>query len=341
MLIKPDHSLKSLNTFGLDAQAHHFAAIRNAKNLQEVMATEVYQTARRMVLGGGSNILFISDFDGLILHNQLMGKTLVREDAQNVWLQVGGGENWHETVLFTLENGWQGLENLSLIPGTVGAAPIQNIGAYGVELTDFFAELEACNLQTGETRTFTHTDCRFGYRDSIFKRKLKGQFFILNVTFRLNKSPQLNTSYGAIGQTLAEWGIENPTPQQVSDAVVHIRQSKLPDPAVLGNCGSFFQNPALPNEQFEALRERFPQVPGYPLPEQNATKVAAGWLIEQAGWKGKRLGNVGMHEKQALVLVNHGSATGAEAYQLAMEVKASVAEKFGVELVPEVNLVGG
>ena len=292
-----------------------------------------------MFLGGGSNVLLCNDYAGLVIRNAIKGKQIVHEDDDHVLLKVYSGESWHETVMYCVERNWGGIENLSLIPGTVGAAPMQNIGAYGVELEQVFDHLEAFNLHTFELETFNKSQCAFGYRESVFKRQLKGQYFIYSVTFKLNKKPSIHADYGDIQAILNEKGLSPETAgiKDVSDAVIHIRQSKLPDPKVLGNSGSFFKNPQITIEHFEALKIQFPDIKGYP--QNDGMKVPAGWLIEQCEWKGKRVGNTGSHAKQALVLVNYGGATGSEIYQLAQDIIQSVADKFTIHLEPEVNIV--
>ena len=292
-----------------------------------------------MFLGGGSNVLLCNDYPGLLIRNAIKGLQIVHEDDDHVLLRVYSGESWHETVMYCVERNWGGIENLSLIPGTVGAAPMQNIGAYGVELEQVFDQLEALNLNTLELETFNKTQCAFGYRESVFKRQLKGQYFIYSVTFKLSKKPIIHADYGDIQAILNKKGLSAETAgiKDVSDAVIHIRQSKLPDPKVLGNSGSFFKNPQITKEHFEALKLQFPDIKGYP--QNDGMKVPAGWLIEQCGWKGKRVGNTGSHAKQALVLVNYGGATGSEIYQLAQDIIQSVADKFSIQLEPEVNIV--
>jgi UDP-N-acetylmuramate dehydrogenase len=337
MIIKENHSLKTYNTFGLEVKAHYFAIAKSVSDLQQLIRKHTLDRDI-LILGGGSNMLLTKDVDQLVILNRIEGVEVIEEDEETAVVKVGGGENWHEFVLECVRRNLGGVENLSLIPGTVGAAPIQNIGAYGVELKDTFERLEAVHLKTGDLKVFEAEDCQFGYRDSIFKRELKGQYAIVTVYFRLQKKANVNVSYGAITNTLHELGVTQPNIQQVSDAVVAIRKSKLPDPKVLGNSGSFFKNPELPKAQFEELQVRFPKIVHYPLPN-GKVKVPAGWLIEQCGWKGKRVGNTGAYEKQALVLVNYGDATGAEVWQLAQDIAASVKEKFGVEIVPEVNVL--
>ena len=284
-------------------------------------------------------MLLCNDYPGLLIRNAIKGLQIVHEDDDHVLLRVYSGESWHETVMYCVERNWGGIENLSLIPGTVGAAPMQNIGAYGVELEQVFDQLEALNLNTLELETFNKTQCAFGYRESVFKRQLKGQYFIYSVTFKLSKKPIIHADYGDIQAILNKKGLSAETAgiKDVSDAVIHIRQSKLPDPKVLGNSGSFFKNPQITKEHFEALKLQFPDIKGYP--QNDGMKVPAGWLIEQCGWKGKRVGNTGSHAKQALVLVNYGGATGSEIYQLAQDIIQSVADKFSIQLEPEVNIV--
>jgi UDP-N-acetylmuramate dehydrogenase len=270
------------------------------------------------------------------LHNRIQGRTIIEENSDHVIVEFGGGENWHETVLYTLEKGWGGLENLSLIPGTVGASPIQNIGAYGVEIKDTFHALTAFHIPTGTFHTLYHSDCAFGYRDSVFKSEKKGQYFITAVQFKLSKQPVIKTQYGDIQATLDGWGISEPSIRDISNAVIHIRQSKLPNPAEIGNCGSFFKNPVVDSQIIPALTVQYPDIKTFPAGE-GLTKVPAGWLIEKAGWKGFKRNQIGVHAKQALVLVNYGGGTGAEIIALAKEIQADIFQKFGIELEMEVN----
>ncbi|MEQ8703468.1 MAG: UDP-N-acetylmuramate dehydrogenase [Phaeodactylibacter sp.] len=336
-MIRAQHSLQSYNTFGIDARARWFSEIETPDALQALL--KQHPDRPLFVLGGGSNLLLTRDLDQWVLHNRISGKSIVREEANNVVVRIGGGENWHETVLWSLQQGYGGLENLSLIPGTAGAAPIQNIGAYGVELSEVFERLEAIDLQTGERLEFTAEEAAFGYRDSLFKRALKGKIFITHIHLKLTRQKHAcNTSYGALKNTLEEWGIHAPAPADISRAVIHIRQSKLPDPAELGNSGSFFKNPVIDKVQFESLRQQYPQVPGYPMSDAQV-KVPAGWLIEQAGWKGKRVGSVGTYPKQALVLVNYGGAKGEAVWALARQIMADVKQQFSIDLQPEVNVL--
>ena len=342
-------SLRPYNTFGLDVQARYFARFASADELRQLLKLPQVQAADKLILGGGSNLLFTQDFGGVVLKNEIRGLEILSEDGEEgtALVRAGAGENWHGLVEFALDQHLSGIENLSLIPGTVGAAPLQNIGAYGAELRDTFDHLEAVELGTGALRVFTTDECGFGYRESVFKNVLKNQFVVTAVVLRLHRQArlsgyELNVRYGAITQTLAELGIEGePTPQEVSRAVVHIRRSKLPDPAEIGNAGSFFKNPEISQARFDHLKSQYPNLPGYPVP--GGVKVPAGWLIEQAGWKGLRrgpgAGTHGVHDRQALVLVHHGGATGSELRQLAEDIIASVRQKFGIDLHPEVNIL--
>jgi len=336
--IQSEVNLAPFNTLHVDAKARYFLSISSASQLQSFIEEESDKYSDLFVLGGGSNVLFVQDFDGLILHIDIRGREVVKETESRVYLEVGAGENWHQTVLYCVKKGWGGIENLSLIPGTMGAAPIQNIGAYGVELQEVFESLEAIELATGEKKIFEKEECRFGYRDSIFKNELKGKYVITNVTIRLSKNPTVNTEYGAIREELEKRRIENPTIKDLSDVVIDIRNSKLPDPKDLGNAGSFFKNPIVSKQKYEQLKRIHPSIPAYPL-NPIETKIPAGWLIEQAGWKGKVTGKAGTYEQQALVIVNHGGATGKEILNLAESIRESVREMFGIKLVPEVNVV--
>ncbi|MFD2999422.1 UDP-N-acetylmuramate dehydrogenase [Pontibacter toksunensis] len=338
MKLQSDFPLKQYNTFGIDARAKLFARFESVEELQALLKMPEIQKEEKLVLGGGSNLLFTKDFDGVVLQNGIKGIKVLREDETHVYVEAGGGEIWHTFVLYALQQNYGGVENLSLIPGTVGAAPLQNIGAYGVELKDTFHELEAVHLQTGEVQIFDNATCKFGYRESIFKNDLKGQYVVTSVVFRLNKKHTLNTSYGAITTTLEEMQVQQPSIQDISAAVCHIRQSKLPDPSQIGNAGSFFKNPEIPLEQYQQLKEQYPAIPSYPVSE-TTVKVPAGWLIEQCGWKGKVLGNYGVHKNQALVLVNYGGAKGEQVRQLAYDIITSVEQKFGIQLHPEVNIL--
>ncbi len=331
-------NLLPYNTFGISALASQFVEVNSVLQLQNLIQEKAILEEPFLILGGGSNILFIKNYEGLVLKNNLKGIEVSRENENYVWLKAAGGEVWHELVMFCVNKNWGGIENLSLIPGTVGAAPMQNIGAYGVEIKDTFEELEAINIQTGELEKFNNEQCKFGYRESIFKHEAKGRYFITSVTFKLNKKPDLNTSYGDIETLLKEWHIAKPTIADVSKAVIAIRQSKLPDPVLLGNAGSFFKNPVIEFSVFEKLQKNNPTLKSFPAAD-GKVKIPAAWLIEQAGWKGKRFENIGVHEKQALVLVNYGGGTGKELIDLAYKIIDSVKAKFGVALTPEVNII--
>ena len=331
-------SLKPFNTFGLEAKAKYFTVFKSTAELIEILLLEEYKLKKKLFLGGGSNILLMNDFDGLVLKNEIKGIEVVLENEEKSILQVGGGEIWHDFVLQSLERNLSGIENLSLIPGTVGASPMQNIGAYGVEIKDVFVALEALNLETFEVEVFDKEKCNFGYRESFFKHDGKGKYVILNVSFELSKIPHFNVSYGAIKDTLIQMGIETIGSKAISDAVINIRKSKLPDPAKIGNSGSFFKNPEIDKAFYDQIKIKFPEIPSYPIDEKTV-KVPAGWLIEQAGWKGKRFGEIGVHEKQALVLVNYGGGHGQEIADLAFKIQASVLDIFGINIMPEVNFI--
>lgn len=338
MIIQKDIQLKPFNTFGIEATAKYFIEVSSIEQLQEILQNPDYQSTERLILGGGSNMLLTKDFEGLVIKIAIKGFEVVNENEDNIWLKVGAGVVWHDLVLQCVNQNYAGMENLSLIPGTVGAAPMQNIGAYGIEIKEVFEELQALEIATGEIKNFDKAMCNFGYRESIFKHEAKGKYIILNVTFKLNKRPTFHIEYGAIKDTLAEMNISEMSIKSISDAVIHIRQSKLPNPAEIGNAGSFFKNPEIPNSQFETLKAQFPTIPSYPVSD-TTTKVPAGWLIEQAGWKGQRFGNVGVHAKQALVLVNYGGGKGEEIKDLSQKIQASVKEKFEIQLSVEVNFI--
>jgi UDP-N-acetylmuramate dehydrogenase len=341
MQIQENFSLRPYNSFGIDASARHFAGFSNEDQLEELLLTiqkSPITDQKLLILGGGSNILLVHDFDGWVLKNEIMGIEELHEDSEFLYVKVGAGENWHEFVQYCISRNWAGLENLSLIPGNVGASPMQNIGAYGVELRDLFWDLEAYHLFDRKVYTFTETDCEFGYRESVFKNKFRNQFAILSVTFRLRKKPIFHTSYGAITQELEKMGVHTLSIQAISKAVIQIRQSKLPDPKLIGNAGSFFKNPIVSKEKYQKLQSSFPDIVAYPS-LGNDVKLAAGWMIENCGWKGFRNGDAGCHGKQALVLVNYGTATGTEILALSKEIIDSVAFKFGVILETEVNII--
>lgn len=336
-MILENTSLKPYNTFGIDVKASYLGRFSSVGELQE--ALEQMSNQELLVLGGGSNVLFVRErFDGCVLLNEIKGFDVVEETNDWVIVRSGAGEIWHEFVLKCIEQGFCGIENLSLIPGSVGASPMQNIGAYGVEIKDVFEKLEAYHIESGEVQTFSKEECEFGYRESVFKRKLKGQYIITSVCFRLAKNSAVNTSYGVIAAELEKEGIVNPTMKDVSNAVIAIRKSKLPDPKEIGNAGSFFKNPVVDISLLEKILTQYPTAPNYPATE-GSVKLAAGWLIEQTGWKGKTLGHYGVHTLQALVLVNYQGATGQEIYDLSTSIIADVKEKFGVELEREVNII--
>jgi len=337
MDIQKNISLKSYNTFGIDLPAREFMEIESIDTLQKVLQLE--NRPKLFVLSGGSNLLLTAPIDALVLYMNIQGKEILEDDGQTAIVQAMAGENWHELVMWSLSLGLGGLENLALIPGKCGTTPIQNIGAYGVELKDVFYACEAVEISTGRLRRFTAEDCNFGYRDSFFKRKGKGAYIITSIALRLSKkNHKLSTSYGAIQSELSQKGITEPTPLEVAQAVIAIRQSKLPDPKVLGNSGSFFKNPVIATATYTELKKRFPELPGYPQNDE-MTKVPAGWLIEKCGFKGYRKGDAGVHEKQALVLVNYGKANGTELLDLARSIQDKVRNTYGIDLIPEVNIM--
>lgn len=340
MNIQENSSLKHLNSFGIDVSTKYFAAFNHVEELAEMCAFIKKSSApiNTMILGGGSNLLFTKNYDGLILKNQLKGIELVKEDADFVYLKAGAGESWHGFVQYCITKNLGGVENLSLIPGNVGASPMQNIGAYGVEIKDVFEELEAWHLNDQRLIKFGLNDCAFGYRESVFKRQLKNQFAITSVTYKLRKQPIFNVSYGAIQQELEKMGVQQLSIANISQAVINIRTSKLPDPALIGNAGSFFKNPTVTAELFQQLQKAFPAIVGYHLPD-GSVKLAAGWLIEQCGYKGFRKGDAGCYDKQALVLVNYGHATGAEILELSQNIIETVKQKFSLMLEREVNII--
>jgi UDP-N-acetylmuramate dehydrogenase len=333
--IKENISLKSFNTFGISVNAKRFVSVISVYELQQLLKTE----KELFLLSGGSNMLFTKDIENLVVHIDIKGISIDREETNTVYISVNAGENWHELVLWCVNNNYGGIENLSLIPGNVGTCPIQNIGAYGVEVKDTITKVEALEIETGKLVSFSSDVCNFGYRNSIFKNEVKGKYIITSVSFKLTKDiHQLNTSYGAIETELTSKEIKNPTLKDVSDAVIAIRKSKLPDPKEIGNSGSFFKNPVISKNQFLELQKKHPTIPSYSVSDTEI-KIPAGWLIEQAGFKGKRFGNYGVHEKQALVLVNYGNATGIEIYQLAVKIQETILHKFGVILEIEVNII--
>lgn len=337
MQIQQSISLKPYNTFSIDVTAKHFVSVSNIEELKEVLALKNFP--KKLILGGGSNMLLTKNQDVLVIHINLKGISIVSENENHVFIKANAGENWHEFILWCLDNNFGGLENMSLIPGNVGTAPIQNIGAYGVELKDNFVSCEALSLKNNKIISFDKSDCKFGYRNSVFKHEAKGQFIITSVTFRLTKNNhQLNINYGTITSQLEKMGIKNPTIQDISKAVIFIRESKLPNPKEIGNSGSFFKNPIISKKQFDALTRNFDNVPNYPVSD-NEVKVPAGWLIEKAGFKGKRFGDYGVHKKQALVLVNYGNANGEDILNFSKLIQKTIKRIFDVSIEAEVNIL--
>jgi UDP-N-acetylmuramate dehydrogenase len=337
MQILKDYDLTKLNTFGISAHAKFFIELNNELDLMELFLSSEFKNNEKLFLGGGSNILFTKDFEGIVVLNKLKGIEILEENSEYVFIKSMGGEIWHDLVLFTVNKNYWGIENLSLIPGTVGAAPIQNIGAYGVELKDVLENVEAYEIKTGQKRVFKKEECEFGYRDSIFKNKLKGEYFISAITLKLNKLEKLNINYKILQEYLVENKIEIKNSKDISEAIASIRRSKLPDPAIMGNAGSFFKNIFIDHKKAEEIKLKYPDVSLFE--DNDLVKISAAWLIEKCGWKGKRVGNVGMHEKQALVLVNYGGATGEEVKDFSEQIITSVFSKFRIKLEREVNLI--
>ncbi|OGJ05488.1 UDP-N-acetylenolpyruvoylglucosamine reductase [Candidatus Nomurabacteria bacterium RIFOXYC2_FULL_36_19] len=351
MKIQNNYNLSKLNTFGILAKAKFFVEINNETDLKELFDIGEFKNNEKLFLGGGSNVLFTKDFDGLVIFNKLKGIEILKEDSKNVLIKSMGGEMWHDIVIFSVERNLWGIENLAFVPGTVGAAPIQNIGAYGVELKDTLENVEVFDIETGEKKVLDKEECKFGYRDSVFKNELKGKYFITAITLKLSKTPARQLAggenkkkiYPALEKYLVENKIEIKNSKDISDAVTAIRKSKLPNPEVIPNAGSFFKNVFVKEIEFKKLQKTYPNIPFFK--ENGEIKIPSGWLIEQCGpangtsWKGYRLGNVGVHDKQALVLVNYGGATGEKVLNLANKIIANVKEKFGLKLTPEVNLI--
>lgn len=338
MVIQENYPLKNLNTFGINAEARYFIALSSIDEIQEIIAEKIFKNNQKLILGGGSNLLFCKNFDGIILKNNLKGIKSIKEDADYYYIKAGAGEVWHDLVMHCINNNYGGVENLSLIPGNVGASPMQNIGAYGVEIKDCFYELDAINIADNTIHTFNKASCKFGYRESVFKQELKNQFIIISVTYKLLKTPIFNTQYGAIEKELEEMGIKELSIKSISKAVCNIRSSKLPNPKEIGNAGSFFKNPEISRNKYEILKNKFPSIVGYDL-ENGNVKLAAAWLIEQCGWKGKTFGDAGVHKLQALVLVNYGNAIGKEIYDLSQKILESVFTKYEIILEREVNII--
>lgn len=338
MQLQQHIQIRPFNSFGINALAKYFCSVVSINEIQELIQWNQTKNERLLILGGGSNILFTKDFDGLILQNKLKGIELVKEDNEYYYVKAMAGENWHEFVIYCVQMQYQGIENMSLIPGSVGASPMQNIGAYGVEIKDVFESLEAIHMQGGTLHHFNHQQCEFGYRESVFKHQLRNQFIILSVTFKLRKNPTYNTSYGNIEKELAQMQIHNPNIQSIAEAVIRIRQQKLPDPQKIGNAGSFFKNPIISTQLFEQLKNIYFDIPGYAVNNGESTKIPAAWLIEKTGWKGYRKGDAGCYPLQPLVLVNYGFATGTEIFNLSTQIIEKIQQQFGIELEREVNI---
>ena len=337
MEIQNHFSLRNYNTFGIEAKAKEFVAVHSIEELETILAEN--KLKKKFILGGGSNMLLTKDIDALVIHIDLKGKKIVEENDDFVWVESQAGENWHEFVMWTIDNNFGGLENMSLIPGNVGTTPVQNIGAYGTEIKDTFVSCSAMKIDSMEMKSFVNAECHFGYRESIFKNEVKDQYIITSVIFKLTKrNHKINISYGDITAELDKLNIKTPTLKDVSNAVITIRQSKLPDPKVLGNSGSFFKNPIVLKSDFELIHKKFPEMKYYEISETEV-KVPAGWLIEQAGFKGKRFGDAGIHKNQALVLVNYGNATGQEIVNVSKEIQETIFQKFGIHIEAEVNII--
>lgn len=337
--IQQNVTLKNLNTFGMDVKANFFAIAQKIQQLSELLSFDEFRHLPKFILGEGSNILFTKDYPGLVIKMAIKGIHTFKEDDKHIWIEAGAGENWHDFVMYCVEHNYAGVENLSLIPGTVGAAPIQNIGAYGVELSNMFYQLKALHIKDATVRTFTNEECQFGYRDSIFKQDYRNQYIILSVILRLDKTPNFHIHYGNLKQTLEMMQIKNLNIKAISDAVMHIRRNKLPDPKKLGNAGSFFKNPIIPYAEFVKLQKLFPEIPYFTIAKDNTIKISAAWLIEQCGWKGKRFGDIGVYEKQALILVNYEKGNPQSIQALAEQIQQSVYQQFGIFLHPEVIFV--
>jgi UDP-N-acetylmuramate dehydrogenase len=337
MKLFQNYPLQDITTFHAKVFAKYYTVFSSPEFLKQILSSPEVRSMPFIILGGGSNVLFTGNFNGVIIRNAIEGIEVIKEEGDAIYIRANAGEKWHDVVLYCVNRNYGGIENLSLIPGTVGAGPIQNIGAYGVELKDVLFELEAMHIKTLEIRKFSNAECKFGYRESIFKKEEKGNYIILSVTLKLHENPTVNVSYGTLKKELEDAGIAHPTIKDVSNAVIKIRSSKLPDPDKIGNAGSFFKNPVIPDSIFEKIKENYPAIVSFPA-TNGFTKLAAGWLIEQCGWKGKRVGDAGVHKDQALVLVNYGDATGNEIYALSTQIINSVKEKFGVDLEREVNI---
>lgn len=337
MNILENYDLTKLNTFGIKVQAKFFVEVNSEKELVELFNSLEFKNNEKLFLGGGSNILFTKDFDGIVVLNKLKGIEILEENENEIIIKCAGGEIWNDFINFTVKNNYCGVENLSLIPGTVGATPVQNIGAYGIEVKDTIEKVETYDIKTGEKKIFSNEECKFGYRDSVFKNKLKGKYFISAVIFKLNKKSNLNISYKALKDYFEKNNLEVKNVKDISDAVINIRKNKLPDPKILGNAGSFFKNIYVDNKKFEKIKSEYPDISFFE--ENGKIKIPVGWLIEKCDWKNKKVGNVGVYDKQALILVNYGGANGEEVKNLSNQIIASVFEKFGLKLETEVNIV--
>lgn len=339
MTIQENVDLQPYNTFGIKVLAKYFTIIHDESEAKELLASDLFKNERHLFLGGGSNMLFTKNFDGLLIKVEIKGITILSETENTITLKVGSGENWHAFVVYCVERNWGGVENLSLIPGTVGAAPMQNIGAYGVEIKKIILAVEAIEISTSESKTFSNAACHFGYRESFFKQEGKDKYLISSVTLTLTKKDHhFNTSYGAIDEKLKQQGVHELSVKHISDAVIHIRRTKLPDPSRIGNAGSFFKNPSIQADLHDFIKKSYPSLPSYPSTD-GLVKIPAAWLIEQCGWKGKTFNNIGVHQHQALVIVNYGGGEGEKIWQLAMNILDSVKEKFNITLQPEVNVI--
>ena len=338
MEYKKNISLKKYNTFGVNVKCKLYCKVKSEKEVVSVINSEEYKNNSHLILSGGSNVLFLKDYGGLIIQNEIKGKEIIEEKSESTILRVGAGENWHKFVLWSINNGLSGLENMALIPGNVGASPMQNIGAYGVEVKDFIVSVEGINLDTKESFILKNSDCNFEYRDSVFKHELKEKVIITHVNFKISKTPINNTKYGAIKEEIRSLGLPV-SAESICKAVINIRTRKLPNPEVIGNIGSFFKNPVISTSNFLKIQKQFSEIVGYKVSETK-TKVAAGWLIDQCEWKGYRKGDAGVHKNQALVLVNYGNATGEEIISLSKEIQQSVKNKFKIDIHPEVNIIG-
>ena len=330
-------SLKNYNTFGINAKAKYFVEFESIMELEKIISSDTFNNNKNFILGGGSNLLFTQDYDGLIIHNKIAGICILEDNKTNVIVEVGGGVNWHEFVMWSVNQKLSGIENLALIPGTVGASPMQNIGAYGMEVKDSISKVHAFEIASKELKTFSNKECNFGYRNSIFKEILRNKFIITKVEFKLSKIAINKTNYGAIEEELKNLNLQ-PSPKNIAEAVIGIRSRKLPNPAEIGNSGSFFKNPIIKTSNFRKLKNKFPEMVGYKISEEE-TKIAAGWLIDNAGLKGYRKGDAGVHKNQALVLVNYGNASGQEIINLSKMIQETILKKYGIQIEPEVNIL--